>query len=57
MDFPIKDLIRIAVVDDDLSVCELVSNHINSIEKCKVLIQAGDGTELLDAFKKNPKLI
>ncbi|MGQ0739236.1 MAG: response regulator [Bacteroidota bacterium] len=46
-----KDLVRIALAEDDLSVCELVSNHINTLENCKVVIQAADGQELLDKMK------
>ena len=34
----IKDLIRIAVADDDLSVLQLFCNHINTLEKCKVVL-------------------
>lgn len=48
--------IRIAVVDDDVSVRELVSNHINGLDNCKVMIQAGEGQELLDKLKTNPKI-
>ena len=51
-----KDLIKIAVVDDDLSVCQLASNHINTLEKCKVLIQATDGQEFLDKLKETPEI-
>lgn len=46
--------IRIAVAEDDISVRELVCNHINTLENCKVLIQAGDGQELLDKLKSKP---
>jgi hypothetical protein len=45
----IKDLIRIAVADDDLSVLQLFSNHINTLDNCKVVVQAGNGAELLQA--------
>ena len=46
--------VRIAMADDDISVRELVCNHINTLENCKVLIQAGDGQELLDKLKIKP---
>ena len=49
-----KDLIRIAMVDDDISVRELMSNHINTLDNCKVMIQAGEGQELLDKLKIKP---
>ncbi len=49
-----KELIRIAVADDDISVRELVCNHINTLENCKVLIQAGEGQELLDKLEIKP---
>ncbi len=49
-------VIRIAVADDELSVCELFSNYVNTIDKCKVVIQAGDGTELLAALKQTPDI-
>lgn len=48
-----KDLIRIAMVDDDISVRELMSNHINTLDNCKVMIQAGEGQELLDKLQIN----
>ena len=50
----IKDLIRIAVADDDLSVLQLFCNHINTLEKCKVVLQAGNGAELLKTLKEKP---
>lgn len=46
-----KDLVRIAIAEDDVSICELVSNHINTLENCKVMIQAVNGQELLDKMK------
>ncbi len=48
--------IRIAVVDDDISVRELVSNYINTLDNCKVMIQAGDGKELLDKLFVKPEI-
>jgi hypothetical protein len=45
----IKDLVRIAVADDNLSVLQLFSNHINTLDNCKVVAQAGNGAELLQA--------
>ena len=51
-----KELIRIAMVDDDISVRELMSNHINTLDNCKVMIQAGEGQELLDKLKINPEI-
>ncbi|HEX4876911.1 MAG TPA: response regulator transcription factor [Chitinophagaceae bacterium] len=52
----IKDLIRIAVADDDLSVLQLFCNHINTLDKCKVVIQATNGIELLKAMKEKPEV-
>jgi len=52
----IKDLIRIAVADDDLSVLQLFCNHINTLDKCKVVIQATNGMELLKAMKEKPEV-
>ena len=51
-----KELIRIAVVDDDIFVRELVSDHINTLDNCKVMIKAGDGQELLDKLKINQQI-
>jgi len=51
-----KDLIRLAVADDDVGVCELLCNHINTLENCKVLIQAANGKELLDKLKTKPNI-
>ena len=51
-----KELIRIAMADDDISVRELVCNHINTLDNCKVMIEAGDGQELLDKLKINPEI-
>jgi DNA-binding NarL/FixJ family response regulator len=50
----IKDLVRIAVADDNLSVLQLFSNHINTLDNCKVIVQAGNGAELLQALKEKP---
>lgn len=51
-----KDLIRLAVADDDTGICELLCNHINTLENCKVVIQASGGKELLDKLKAKPNI-
>jgi two-component system, NarL family, invasion response regulator UvrY len=48
-----NDIIRIGVADDDLSVCQLLSDYINTLDKCKVVIQSASGVELLKQLKKN----
>jgi len=45
--------INIAVADDDVSIRELLCNHIDNLKNCKTLFQANDGQELLDQLKAN----
>lgn len=52
----VKDLIRIAVADDELGILQLFCNHINTLEKCKVVLQAENGLELINALKENPSV-
>lgn len=49
-----KSIIKIAVADDHEMFRELVSSHIDSIENCKVVIQAANGSELLDKMEAKP---
>ena len=51
-----KELVAIAVVDDDFSVCELVSRHINTLDKCKVVFKAVSGEQLLEKLKLNAEI-
>ena len=47
-------LVRIAMAEDDLSILQLVSKHIDTLENCKVIIKTAEGQELLDKLKENP---
>ncbi|MFZ1534925.1 MAG: response regulator, partial [Chitinophagaceae bacterium] len=47
-------LVRIAMAEDDLSILQLVSKHIDTLENCKVVIKTAEGQELLDKLKENP---
>jgi DNA-binding NarL/FixJ family response regulator len=47
-------LCLIAVADDHEMFRELVSSHINTIENCKVVIQAANGRELLEKMETKP---
>lgn len=49
-----KSIIKIAVADDHDMFRELVSTHIDTIENCKVVIQAANGLELLDRMEAKP---
>ncbi len=49
-----KSIIKIAVADDHEMFRELVSSHIDSIENCKVVIQAANGRALLDKMETKP---
>jgi len=49
-------LVRIAYAEDDLSILQLVSRHIDSFENCKVVIKVTDGQSLLDKLKENPAI-
>lgn len=51
-----KKLVRIAVVDDDTAACKYVSNHINTLENCKVMMLASEGQEFLDKLNANPQI-
>jgi two-component system, NarL family, invasion response regulator UvrY len=46
-------LIRIAFAEDDLSILQLASKHIDTLENCKVVIKAAEGQELLDKLREN----
>ena len=46
-------LVRIAMAEDDLSILQLVSKHIDTLENCKVVIKTAEGQELLDKLKEN----
>jgi two-component system, NarL family, invasion response regulator UvrY len=48
------DVIRIGVADDDLSVCQLFSNYINTLEKCKVILEATSGVQLIKLLETTP---
>ena len=54
-----KSIIKIAVADDHDMFRELVSTHIDTIENCKVVIQASNGKELIEKLeqKSNTHLV
>lgn len=51
-----KKLARIAVVDDDTAASKHVSNHINALENCKVVMLASEGQEFLDKLQEAPQI-
>ena len=49
-----ESIIRIALADDDLTLQDLLPAYIDSIENCKVVLQATNGKELLERLKRKP---
>ena len=49
-----KSIIKIAVADDHDMFRELVSTYIDTIENCKVVIQASNGKELIEKLGQKP---
>jgi len=49
-----KSIIKIAIADDHEMFRELVSTYIDTIENCKVVIQAANGKELIEKIEIKP---
>lgn len=54
-----RSIIKIAIADDHEMFRELVSTHIDTIENCKVVVQAANGKELIEKIeiKSNTDLV
>ena len=49
-----KSIIKIALADDCLLIQDLLPGYIDTIENCKVVIQAINGKELLEKLRQKP---
>jgi|CXWL01.1.fsa_nt_gi DNA-binding NarL/FixJ family response regulator len=49
-----KSIIKIAFADDSLLIQDLLPGYIDTIENCKVVIQAYNGRELLEKLRQKP---
>jgi DNA-binding NarL/FixJ family response regulator len=49
-----KSIIRIAIADADELLQDLLPGFIDSIENCKVVLQAFSGPELIEKLKQKP---
>ena len=49
-----KSIIKIALADDNLLIQDLLTHYIDTIENCKVVIQAYNGRELLEKLRQKP---
>jgi two-component system, NarL family, invasion response regulator UvrY len=49
-----KSIIKIALADDSLLIQDLLPAHLDTIENCKVVIQAYNGRELLEKLGQKP---
>ncbi len=49
-----KSIIKIALADDCLLIQDLLPGYIDTIENCKVVVQANNGRELLEKLRQKP---
>ena len=50
-----KSIIRVAYAESDLTLQDLIPSYIDSIENCKVVIQATSGLQLLEKLSAKPE--
>src|SRR5690349_20778951 len=49
-----KSIIKIALADDSCLIQDLLPPHIDSIDNCKIVVQANNGRELLERLRQKP---